>query len=150
MRKIGFVNYAVSLVLSSLCGVGFAIGLIFLTQPAPSAKQTLPVISFDNVQFFRNSVESKNNPFDGPMKDAIRAIEKAKMPERPSTPKVPAMNNDVGEHIEVLGVLPPDTCILRKGSETVTVNANEDSKFGSVGRITSEGVYVNGNFYAIK
>lgn len=150
MRKIGFVNYAVSLVLSSLCGVGFATGLIFLTEPAPSAKQTLPVISFDNVQLYRNNVESKVNPFDGPMKDAIKAIEKAKMPEVPAVPKVPSMNKGFGETIEVLGVLPPDTCILRKGSETVTVRANEDSSIGSVGQITSDGVYVNGNFYAIK
>lgn len=150
MRKIGFVNYAASLVLSSLCGVGFATGLIFLTEPAPSAKQTLPVISFDNVQLFRNSVESKKNPFDGPMKDAIKAVERAKMPAVPSTPKVPSMSKEFGERIEVLGVLPPDTCILRKGSETVTVRTNEDSSVGKVGEITSEGVYVNGIFYAIE
>ncbi len=84
------------------------------------------------------------------MKDAIKAIEKAKMPEVPAVPKVPTMNKGFGETIEVLGVLPPDTCILRKGSETVTVRANEDSSIGSVGQITSDGVYVNGNFYAIK
>lgn len=150
MRKIGFVNYAVSLVLSSLCGVGFATGLIFLTKPAPSAKQTLPVISFENVQLFRNNIEIKKNPFDGPMKDAVKAVERAKMPKAPSTPKVPSMDKAFGDRIEVLGVLPPDTCILRKGSELVTVRANEDSKVGKIGQITSDGVHVDGNFYAIK
>ena len=149
MRKIGFINYVVSLVLSSMCGVGFATGLIFFTEPAPSPKQSLPVISFNNVQLFRNNVDNKHNPFAGPMRDAIKAIEKSKMPEPPSTPDVPSMGQGF-EKIEVLGVLPPDTCILRRGSDTLTLRANEDSIIGKVGKITSDGVYVDGIFYSFK
>lgn len=150
MRKIGFVNYTFSLSVCSLLGVGLAVGLIFITKPMPPSKNTLPVISFNNVQLFRSSVEAKTSPFSGPIMDVVKALEKPKMPKVPAVPKMPEERISESEQIYVLGVLPPDTCVLRKGSEILTAKSGEDMKFGKVSQVTSEGVYVNGKFYKMQ
>lgn len=147
MRKIGFFNYISFFASSALLGIAASVGLIFLTKPFPAQVPNIPVISFNNVQLFRNNIETKTDPFSGPLAE-IMSPKKPVVPAIPQPPSAPAEPViPESERISVMGIMPPDTCIVRKGSEIFTVSSGEKSPVGSVGKVTSEGVYVDGKFY---
>lgn len=147
MRKIGFFNYISFFASSALLGIVASVGLIFLTKPFPAQVTNIPVISFNNVQLFRNNIESKMNPFGGPLAEIMSPKKPvvSSIPKPPSVPAEPVIPES--ERISVMGIMPPDTCIIRKGSEIVTVSSGQKTSVGSIGKVTSEGVYVDGKFY---
>lgn len=85
-------------------------------------------------------------------------------PTPPSVPSMPGSSNrpdipigNVGanyspasEKMEVIGVLPPDVVILRRGGETVTARSGSDTDFGHIGAVTSIGCYVDDTFVMLK
>lgn len=85
-------------------------------------------------------------------------------PTPPSVPSMPGSSNrpdipigNVGanyspasEKLEVIGVLPPDVVILRRGGETVTARSGSDTEFGHIGTVTSIGCYVDDSFVMLK
>lgn len=85
-------------------------------------------------------------------------------PTPPSVPSMPGSSNrpdipigNVGsnyspasEKMEVIGVLPPDVVILRRGGETVTARSGSDTEFGHIGTVTSIGCYVDDTFVMLK
>lgn len=85
-------------------------------------------------------------------------------PTPPSVPSMPGSSNrpdipigNVGanyspasEKMEVIGVLPPDVVILRRGGETVTARSGSDTDFGHIGTVTSIGCYVDDTFVMLK
>lgn len=150
MRKIGFFNYISFFAGSAILGILFSTGLMFITKPLPAEKVNLPVISFNNVQLFKSNIETKINPFAGPLADLF-APPKPILPEMPAVPETPAEPViPENERIFVMGILPPDTCILRKGGQVITVRSGKKSEFGEIGKITSEGVYVDGKLYEMQ
>lgn len=55
------------------------------------------------------------------------------------------------ELIRVVGLLPPDIAMVSKGGKVGTVYSNtETDEFGSIGAITSTGVYIDGDFCEYK
>ena len=147
MRKIGFFNYISFFAGSAILGILFSSGLMCVSKPLPVEKVNLPVISFNNVQLFRSNIETKVNPFAGPLADVFSPPKPIapKMPAALKTPSKPVIPEN--ERISVMGILPPDTCILRKGGKVITVRNGKKSEFGEIGEITSEGVYVDGKLY---
>ena len=85
-------------------------------------------------------------------------------PTPPSVPSMPGSSNrpdipigNVGsnyspasEKMEVIGVLPPDVVILRRGGETMTARSGSDTEFGHIGTVTSIGCYVDDTFVMLK
>ena len=70
----------------------------------------------------------------------------------PDAPSVPTMPDGGGEQDRalVLGVLPPDICIVSAGGKTYTCKLGDSIPLGTVNSITSKGVLIDGTFYKIK
>ena len=76
----------------------------------------------------------------------------------PSVPVVPSMPGSpagvaagsVSDKLTVIGVLPPNVVILKKGTSTVTAKAGTNTSLGEVGRVTKNGAYINGSFVGLK
>ena len=77
------------------------------------------------------------------------------MPGSSNRPDIPIGNvganySPASEKMEVIGVLPPDVVILRRGGETVTARSGSDTEFGHIGAVTSIGCYVDDTFVMLK
>lgn len=148
MRKIGFFNYISFFSISAIFGIAASVGLIFLTKPFPAQVQNIPVVSFNNAELYRHNVETKADPFSGPLADLFAPPKPVSPPPMPKiAPGQAERQISESERIYVIGVMPPDTCILRRGGEVLTVISGEKSPFGAIGNVTAEGVYVDGKFY---
>lgn len=85
-----------------------------------------------------NGIPSYASPF-GDMR-AIKELPKPQI-KPPSIPSMPVGNATVS----VVGLLPPDMAMVMRNGHVGTVKANTDTvEFGSIGNITSEGVYIDG------
>lgn len=147
MRKIGFFNYVSFLAASAILGIVASAGLIFLTKPYPVQVQNIPLVGFNNAQLFNNSIVNKADLFGGPLADAMNP-KKVAAPEIPKIPSSPAGHTvSESERISVIGIMPPSACIIRRGSEMLSVVSGEKTAFGTIGDVTAEGVYIDGKLY---
>lgn len=65
------------------------------------------------------------------------------VPQMPDTPGAPARQSEV---LSVIGVLPPDVVILKKGGQTITAKTGSKTDFGTIGTISKTGATVDGNW----
>lgn len=142
MRKISFLGYATVLGLSAVSGIILGSFFLYISKPAESTSINLPVIDYDKVNTHKGGIILGQSPFKGSFVAPV-------LPEAPVPPSVPNMP-DLNEKMVVLGVLPPDVCIIKKGTETVTARSGDDTKFGHIGAITSNGAYIDGSFIEIQ
>lgn len=92
---------------------------------------------------------------DSPFKKQEPLISKMSLVRAPAPPPMTAtIPNKIGEkqnvqgtdlNIDVLGVMPPDVAILRLGNKTYSVSAGSESPVGKIGKVTEEGVFINGS-----
>lgn len=146
MRRIGFFNYISFFSSSALFGIAASVGLIFLTKPIPPQVPVIPVIGYHNVQLFMNAIGTKIDPFAGPLVEMATA-KKISGPSFPKPPSLPSKPVKTEPSFSVIGIMPPDTCILKNGSDIFTVSTGEKSAVGTIGKVTAEGVYVNGKLH---
>lgn len=134
---------AVSVILSAaLCGTYLYVG-----YPEKPKVQDIPIINFDTAGIEVTAQETlviKDSPF-GNLPVALE------MPDMPSPPSVPDMSDAaVSDKLVVMGVLPPDVVIIGKGGKTLTARAGENTEFGYIGSISSDGAYIDGAWIALK
>ena len=168
--------YAASLFLSVVLVGGYAA----VSTPPTASVPEIPVIHMDAISaHVTSSLKEGAAEAESDAKDAtddalpevsnpFSAIPKAGAnvapPTPPSVPSMPGSSNrpdipigNVGanyspasEKMEVIGVLPPDVVILRRGGETVTARSGSDTEFGHIGTVTSIGCYVDDTFVMLK
>lgn len=70
----------------------------------------------------------------------------------PGTPIVPGQPNGKGasNDLVILGVLPPDVVILRRGGKTLTAKTGEDTFAGVIGKVYLDGAWINNVFIPLK
>lgn len=142
MRKISFLGYATVLGLSAASGIILGSLFLYISKPVESTSINLPVIDYEKVNTHKGGIILGQSPFKNTFAAPV-------LPEAPVPPSVPNMP-DMNEKMVVLGVLPPDVCIIKKGTETVTARSGDDTKFGHIGAITSHGAYIDGSFLEIQ
>lgn len=143
MHKVGFVKSALTFSLCLFAGAGFSFAAAYAFKPLPAAEAKIPVTNFDNIKGLKGGSIYSNDPF-------IFALPvNVSMPDAPSVPPMPAGMKDKDGPL-VLGVLPPDVCIVFTGGKTYTCRIGDNSPLGTVDNITSEGVLIGGTFYRIK
>lgn len=143
MRKVGFVKSTLVFSLCLICGAGFSFVAAYAFKPLPVAEARIPVTNFDNIQGLRGGSIYSNDPFRLTLPVDVTI---------PDAPSVPAMPDGMSEQdgILVLGVLPPDVCIVSIRGKTYTCKIGDNIPPGTVDSITSKGVFVGGTFYRIK
>lgn len=144
MRKISFLCYATVLGLSAVSGIILSSLSLYIAKPVKPLTTNLPIIDYDKINTHKGGIILGQSPFKGILTAPV-------LPEAPVPPSVPGMPEiAAGDKLVVLGVLPPDVCIIRKGADTVTARTGDDTKLGHIGNITPRGVYIDGNFIEIK
>lgn len=144
MRKISFLTYATVLGLSAVGGIIFSSLFLYIAKPVKPITSNLPIIDYDKINTHKGGIILGQSPFKGTLTAPI-------LPEAPVPPLVPGMPDiAAGDKLVVLGLLPPDVCIIRKGADTITARAGDDTKLGHIGNITPRGVYIDGNFTEIQ
>lgn len=143
MRRIGFMKTALTFSVCFVAGIGFSLAAAYVFRPLPVAEARIPVTNFDNIQGLKGGSIYANNPF--------RAAAPVNM-EMPDAPGVPAMPSGMPETEKtvVLGVLPPDVCIISHEGKNYTLRLGDSTPFGTVEAISGIGVTVDGAFYRIK
>ena len=143
MRKVSFVKSALTFSLCLIAGAGFSFVAAYAFKPMPVAEARIPVTNFDNNQGLKGGSIYSNDPirFVPPVDVTI-----------PDAPGVPAMSDGMREKdgTLVLGVLPPDVCIVSVSGKTYTCKIGDNIPLGTVDSITSKGVSIGGIFYRIK
>ena len=143
MRKVSFVKSALTFSLCLFAGAGFSFAAAYAFKPLPVAEARIPVTNFDNIKGLKGGSIYSNDPF-------ILALPvDVSMPDAPSVPPMPAGMREQDGPL-VLGVLPPDVCIVSTGGKTYTCRIGDNIPLGTVDNITSEGVLIGGTFYRIK
>lgn len=150
MREIGYSNVISTLVCSAILGVCISGITLYFARPDTAAVNSLPTINYDNINLYESQV-SGSSPFRS-QQNSDNVMDMPSMPTPPSVPSMPAPSGipNTGDQLTVIGLLPPDVCILRKGGITVTARSGSDTELGHVGSITDEGVYVDGQYLRIK
>ena len=144
MRKISFLCYATVLGLSAVSGIIFSSLFLYIAKPVKPITSNFPIIDYYKINTHKGGLILGQSPFKGIAAHPL-------LPEAPVPPSVPGMPDiAAGDKLVVLGVLPPDVCIIRKGADTVTARSGDDTKLGHVGNITSRGAYIDGNFIEIQ
>ena len=143
MRRIGFLKTAFTLSVCFVAGIGFSLAAAYVFRPLPVAEARIPVTNFDNIQGLKGGSIYANNPFRTP------APVNMKMPAVPGVPAMPS-GMSVTQKTLVLGVLPPDVCIISHEGKNYTLRLGDSLPFGTVEAISSLGVMVDGTFYRIK
>lgn len=144
MRKISFLCYATVLGLSAVSGIILSSLSIYISKPVKPLTTNLPIIDYDKINTHKGGIILGQSPFKGTLTAPV-------LPEAPVPPSVPGMPDiAAADKLVVLGVLPPDVCIIRKGADTVTARIGDDTKLGHIGNITPRGVYIDGNFIKIQ
>ena len=143
MRKVSFVKSAFTFSLCLMTGAGFSVAAAYAFKPLPIAEAGISVTSFDNIKGLKGGSIYSDNPFGLSIPVDIN------MPDAPS---VPAMPYGMGEQDRnlVLGILPPDVCIISAGGKTYTCKLGDNTPLGTVNSITSKGVSIDGTFYRFK
>ena len=143
MRKVSFVKSALTFSLCLIAGAGCSFISAYAFKPLPVAEARIPVTNFDNIQGLKGGSIYSTDPFRLALPVDIN------MPDAPS---VPAMPDGIREKdgTLVLGVLPPDVCIVSVGGKTYTCKLGDNIPLGPVDSITSKGVTIGGTFYRIK
>ena len=139
MKKVSFVNYFTSIMVSGLMGGLLAIGVLFTVVPTVSKIPPIPVLNYENMKISSSNIVASSSPFG-----------LAKLPNAPVTPVVPDMMQIQSAALEVIGVLPPDVVILQRAGETVTAFIGDDTKFGVVEEIDAKGAVINGKYVSLK
>ena len=143
MRKVSFVKSALTFSLCLICGAGFSFVAAYAFKPMPVAEARIPVTNFDNIQGLKGGSIYSNDPFRFVLPVDVTI---------PDAPGVPAMSDGMREKdgTLVLGVLPPDVCIVSVSGKTYTCKIGDNIPLGTVDSITSKGVSIGGIFYRIK
>lgn len=145
MRKINFFEYILTLIASSACGIFFSGTLIYYTSTPVISKIEQPVVAYEkiNVNLHKATI-SGSSPFTA----TLPSVSNIDIPEPPDIPNMPKIV-DTSQKLKVLGVLPPDICIIQRGSDTITSRRGESTKLGNIGDITNQGVYIDGQYIQI-
>lgn len=144
MRKISFLTYSTVLGLSAVSGIIFSSLFLYIAKPVKPITSNFPIIDYYKINTHKGGLILGQSPFKGIAAHPL-------LPEAPVPPQVPGMPEAIGDDkLTVLGLLPPDVCIIKKGSDTITARVGDDTKLGHVGDITNRGVYIDGTFIEIQ
>lgn len=163
MMKITFYQKILAVGASSLLSIGI-LGLWIgaTARDIPPAKIT-PVIDFSYLSS-PNLAFASSNPFPASADAALLTNNNGKLPTNLSmpTPRLPWMPTNAAANIttnpaaptmnmelEVIGLLPPDVAILRRGGETITARIG-NSNFGYLTEVSDTGVEIDGKWIAYK
>lgn len=149
MREIGYSNVISTLVCSAILGVCISGTTLYFTRPDTATVNSLPTINYDNINLYESQV-SGSSPFRSHQNSDLNVMDMPAAPTPPSVPSMPAASVSTGSQLTVIGLLPPDVCILQKGGITVTARSDSDTELGHVGSINDDGVYVDGKYLRIK
>ena len=136
MKKISFFRYVGTLVASGLLGAGLTFGLLISSNPAEVNMPKQPAVNYDSISFLKNNIIIGSSPFSE--RDVSRFQDLAS----PIIPELPQQD----ERLKVIGLLPPDVVILKKGGETVTAMVGEDTKFGRINSVFVGGAVIDGQY----
>lgn len=146
MRRIGFLKTALTFSVCFVAGIGFSVAAAYAFRPLPVAEARIPVTNFDSIQGLKGGSIYANNPF------RAAAPVNMSLPDAPGVPAMPSMPGGMSETEKtvVLGVLPPDVCIISHEGKNYTLRIGDSTPFGKVEAISGIGVTVDGAFYRIK
>lgn len=145
MRKISLLKTALTFSVCLIAGVGFSFVAAYAFRPLPVAEARIPVTNFDNIQGLKGGSIYSNDPF------RYTAPVNMDAPQVPGVPPVPSMPGGMPEDkTTVLGVLPPDVCIISGGGKTYTCRVGDNIPLGTVESVSSKGVMIDGAFIRIK
>lgn len=155
MRKIKNNTTLAAYGLAALLGVCTAVVPMLTSAPVQDSE----IKNKDYIQEFSKLSSIKITapiPFKKAITD-IKDLKDQRMMDVPTPPAVPSMpagkgiNNIVpGDKLRVVGLLPPNIAILQKSGKTLTVKSGQNSEYGYIGEITSNGVYIDGTFTQIE
>lgn len=149
MREIGYSNVISTLVCSAFLGVFISGITLYFARPDTAAVNSLPTINYDNINLYKSHVIG-SSPFGLRQNSDLNVMDMPAAPTPPSVPSMPAASGSTGSQLTVIGLLPPDVCILQKGGITVTARSDSDTELGHVGSINDDGVEVDGKYLRIK
>lgn len=145
MRKINFLCYTIVLGLSAISGIIISCLFLYISKPVKPLVSNIPIIDYDKINTHKGGIILGQSPFN---KGSFESLVLSEVPVPPSVPMMPDINTQ--EKLVILGLLPPDVCIIRKGADTVTARSGDDTKLGHIGNITPHGVYIDGRFIEIQ
>ena len=68
----------------------------------------------------------------------------------PVMPNQELIEAEASGKLLVLGVIPPEIAIIKKGDAVQTIRVGEDNPHGTVDYVTRSGVSINGRFLSLK
>ena len=136
MKKISFLRYVGTLMASGLFGASLTLGLLISSHPAEVNMPQQPAVNYDSISFLKNNIIVGSSPF------SERDVSKVQDLSGPIIPELPQQD----ERLRVIGLLPPDVVILKKGGETVTAMVGEDTKFGHINSVFDSGAVIDGQY----
>lgn len=143
MQKIGFLKIATLFIFAAIAGSLFSLSILFLSEYKQdiSSKTEIPFVDYEKIDNYKGGTIMSNSPFK------LSAPDMNIFPNAPVPPGIPDMPNDYNnDKVVLLGVLPPDVCIIKKGHEVITAHSGEKTFIGVVTNITSQGIYLDGKF----
>lgn len=123
----------------------FGAHIFYTSVNAERELSPLPVLDYKKIA---NQHDSFIGMVAMPFKNSPKITGNEEMPEMPTPPSIPDMPG-MGNTLAVIGILPPDVCILQRGGETLTARSGTQTKFGYVGSIDAGGAVVDGTYLNI-
>lgn len=143
MRKIGTTSIVKALVISGTTGVCFTLLTFLVLWPAEVKQQPLSVLNYKSIDISRGEITLRGSPF-------LSASKRLDEPVLPIIPDQELLEAEASGKMVVLGVIPPEIAIIKKGESTQTVRVGEETAYGTVEYVTRSGVAINGRFLSLK
>ena len=143
MRKIGTDSLLKALMASGTIGVCLTLLAFFVMWPVEVKQQPLSVLNYKNIDVSKSEITLRGSPF-------LSGSKRLDEPVVPVMPDQELLEAEASGKMVVLGVIPPEIAIIKKGESTQTVRVGEETAYGTVEYVTRSGVAINGRFLSLK
>ncbi len=143
MRNIGTKSLLNALMISGSIGVGITLLTLFALWPAEVKQQPLSVLNYRSIDISKGEIILRESPF-------LSGSRRLDEPVLPVIPDQELIEAESSGRLMVLGVIPPEIAIIKKGDSTMTIRVGEETAYGTVDYVTRSGVSINGRFLSLK
>lgn len=142
MRSISANDKIYAFIASSIIGGLLTTAVLVLSLPEDVPGQPLSVLNYDNIDLSKGEIILRNSPF-------VPGVALQDSPVIPVLPEQELIDEATGRLV-VLGVIPPDVAIIKKGDTMLTARVGEETAHGTIDYVTRSGVSINGRFINLK
>lgn len=143
MRKIGTSSLLNALMISGAIGAGFTLLTLFVLWPVGERQLPLSVLNYKKISLAKGEIILRDSPF-------LSGSRRLDEPVTPVMPNQELIEAEASGKLLVLGVIPPEIAIIKKGDAVQTIRVGEDNPHGTVDYVTRAGVSINGRFLSLK